>query len=96
MLSVIRQAAEFFSLQQAAGEMLTLLGAFSKEWGRYVDAIDRVEGDFQKLSKDFDSLTGTRRRAMERQLHKLDNLRTQQADGIAELADGEQSKPETA
>ena len=96
VLSVIRQAAEFFSLQQAAGEMLTLLGAFSKEWGRYVDAIDRVEGDFQKLSKDFDSLTGTRRRAMERQLHKLDNLRTQQADGIAELADGEQSKPETA
>lgn len=76
VLSVIRQASESFSMQQTAGEMLTLLGAFSKEWSRYADALEKLEGDFQRLAKDFDSLTGTRRRAMERQLLKLENLRT--------------------
>jgi DNA recombination protein RmuC len=83
VLSVIRQAAEMFSLQQAAGEMLTLLGAFSKEWGRYADSLDKLENDFQRLTKDFDAATGTRRRAMERQLNKLEILRTQQAISAA-------------
>lgn len=76
VLSVIRQAAEFFSLQQTAGEMLTLLGAFSKEWSRYADALEKLEADFQRLTNDFDALTGTRRRALDRQLLKLETLRT--------------------
>lgn len=75
VLSVIRQAAEFFSLQQTAGEMLTLLGAFSKEWSRYADALEKLESDFQRLANDFDALTGTRRRALDRQLLKLETLR---------------------
>ena len=88
VLSVIRQAAEFFSLQQTAGEMLTLLGAFSKEWTRYADALEKLEGDFQRLANDFDTLTGTRRRALDRQLLKLENLRTQE-DSHREEADAE-------
>ncbi|MDE2816471.1 MAG: DNA recombination protein RmuC [Chloroflexota bacterium] len=76
VLSVIRQAAEFFSLQQTAGEMLTLLGTFSKEWSRYADALEKLEADFQRLANDFDTLTGTRRRALDRQLLKLETLRT--------------------
>ena len=78
VLSVIRQASESFSMQQTAGEMLTLLGAFSKEWSRYADALEKLENDFQRLSNDFDTLTGTRRRALDRQLLKLENLRTQE------------------
>ena len=88
VLSVIRQAAEFFSLQQTAGEMLALLGAFSKEWTRYADALEKLEGDFQRLANDFDTLTGTRRRALDRQLQKLENLRTQE-DSHREEADAE-------
>ena len=76
VLSVIRQASESFSMQQTAGEMLTLLGAFTKEWSRYADALEKLENDFQRLSNDFDTLTGTRRRALDRQLLKLENLRT--------------------
>ena len=80
VLSVIRQASESFSMQQTAGEMLTLLAAFSKEWSRYADALEKLESDFQRLSNDFDTLTGTRRRALDRQLLKLENLRTTQGD----------------
>ena len=78
VLSVIRQAAEFFAMQQAAGEMHALLTAFSKEWSRYAAALDKLENDFQRLSNDFDTLTGTRRRAMDRQLLKLDTLHNQE------------------
>ena len=85
VLSVIRQASESFSMQQTAGEMLTLLGAFSKEWSRYADALEKLENDFQRLSNDFDTLTGTRRRALDRQLLKLEALRTQE--------DGQPDKP---
>ena len=85
VLSVIRQASESFSMQQTAGEMLTLLGAFTKEWSRYADALEKLENDFQRLSNDFDTLTGTRRRALDRQLLKLENLRTRE--------DGEPDEP---
>ena len=80
VLSVIRQAAEVFSLQQTAGEMLTLWNALSKEWSRYAEALDKLESDFQRVANDFDSLTGTRRRALERQLLKLESLRTAQSE----------------
>ena len=80
VLSVIREAAEVFSLQQTAGEMLTLWNALSKEWSRYAEALDKLESDFQRVANDFDSLTGTRRRALERQLLKLESLRTAQSE----------------
>ena len=80
VLSVIREAAEVFSLQQTAGEMLTLWSALSKEWSRYAEALDKLESDFQRVANDFDSLTGTRRRALERQLLKLETLRTAQSE----------------
>ena len=80
VLSVIRQAAEVFSLQQTAGEMLTLWSALSKEWSRYAEALDKLESDFQRVANDFDTLTGTRRRALERQLLKLESLRTAQSE----------------
>ena len=80
VLSVIREAAEVFSLQQTAGEMLTLWSALSKEWSRYAEALDKLEGDFQRVANDFDTLTGTRRRALERQLLKLESLRTAQSE----------------
>ena len=80
VLSVIREAAEVFSLQQTAGEMLTLWSALSKEWSRYAEALDKLEGDFQRVANDFYTLTGTRRRALERQLLKLESLRTAQSE----------------
>ena len=80
VLSVIREAAEVFSLQQTAGEMLTLWNALSKEWLRYAEALDKLESDFQRVANDFDTLTGTRRRALERQLLKLETLRTAQSE----------------
>ena len=80
VLSVIREAAEVFSLQQTAGEMLTLWSALSKEWSRYAEALDKLESDFQRVANDFDTLTGTRRRALERQLLKLESLRTAQSE----------------
>ncbi|MDE2841392.1 MAG: hypothetical protein OXM03_12260, partial [Chloroflexota bacterium] len=52
------------------------LGTFSKEWSRYADALEKLEADFQRLANDFDTLTGTRRRALDRQLLKLETLRT--------------------
>ena len=76
VLSVIRQAAEVFSLQQTAGEVLDLLDLFTKEWTRYAGALDKLERDFQRLTNDFDTLTGTRRRGMERQIVKLEALKT--------------------
>lgn len=97
VLSVIRQAAEVFSLQQSTGEMLTLMDEFTKEWSRYAEALEKLEKDFQRVVNDFDTLTGTRRRGLDRQLTKLDALRTQQALTVEPLAekkgDGESPLP---
>src|SRR2546426_3915356 len=40
--SVVRQAIDNFSLQQASNEILSLLGAFKKQWDEFVKKLDEL------------------------------------------------------
>jgi DNA recombination protein RmuC len=75
VLAVIRQAAETFRLQQRSREIVALLGGFAKQWGAFTEQMDRVGRRLDALQKDYDAMTGVRRRQLERQLDRVEDVR---------------------
>ena len=76
-LGVIRQAFDNFMVEQTSDEILKLIGKFGQQWQRYVDSADKVKRHFDSVQREFDQLTGTRRRGLERPLQELEALRVQ-------------------
>ena len=77
-LGVIRQAFDNFVIEQTSQEILQLLGKFGQQWGKYTESVDKVKRQFETLNRSFDELATTRRRALERPLTAIDELRRKQ------------------
>src|SRR5437763_13988025 len=75
VLAVIRQAAESFRLEQRSREIVALLGGFAKQWGAFSEQMDRVGRRIDSLQRDYDTLAGVRRRQLERQLDRVEDVR---------------------
>jgi DNA recombination protein RmuC len=79
VLAVVRQAVEQAQLQARSDEILQLLGAFEAQWGRFVDAMDKVGRGLDGVRRGWDELTGPRRRQLERELDRVGELRGRRA-----------------
>ena len=90
MLSLVRQAAEHVALRQASDEVLSLLDRFTKQWVEFGRALDALEARFDRVRRDFDNVTGRRRRALQRPLDEIDVLKKQRGLSIPSLAPEEQ------
>lgn len=75
VLAVVRQAAEASALERTSGEVLEVLGAFGQEWGRFCDTLDKVGRSVDAMERAYGELAGTRRRALERPLSRVEELR---------------------
>ena len=75
VLAVVRQAAEAAALERTSGEVLDVLAGFGQEWGRFCDALDKVGRAVDSMERAYGELAGTRRRALERPLARVDELR---------------------
>jgi len=75
ILAVIRQAIDNFHLERGARQILTLLDEFKKQWGKYVESMDKLGERLDAAVKTFEELKGARTRQLERQLDKIDGLR---------------------
>ena len=75
VLAVIRQAADSFTLEQRSQEILDVLGGFSRQWGHFVEQMDKLGRRLEGAQRDYDALVGARRRQLERQLERVDGLR---------------------
>jgi DNA recombination protein RmuC len=93
VLAVIRQAVDQTRLTKASDEILACLSSFRSQWTKYFDAVDAVDRRFQAAQKGLDELTGTRRRQLERQLDRIDDLQHQRGlqgpPAALPLGDGE-------
>ena len=78
-LGVIRQAFDNFMIEQTSKEILGLLGKFGQQWGKYTEQVEKVRKNFDAVSRSFDELATTRRRALEKPLDSIDTLRRRQA-----------------
>ncbi len=91
VLAVIRQAVDQTRLERTSNEILECLSAFRTQWHKYADAVDTLDKRFQSVQKGLDELTGPRRRVLERQLDRVEDLRSQRGlpEPTARLGDGE-------
>ena len=78
MLAVIRQAVDNFSLGQTSNEILSLLGSFKKQWGKFVEKMEVLGKRIGDAQKEYEALTTIRVRQVERPLNKIEELRRQQ------------------
>lgn len=74
-LGVIRQAFDNFMIEQTSDEILQLIGKFGQQWQKYTESAEKVKRRFDSVQNEFDQLTGARRRALERPLAQLEDLR---------------------
>ncbi len=75
VLAVVRQAVDNFRVERTSNEILGRLGAFAKQWGMYVERMDKLDRSLNTARKDFDELVGTRERMLQRELDRIDDLR---------------------
>jgi len=80
MLALIRQTVDTVQVARTSNEILGLLATFDKQWRMFVDKMDKLDRSLVTARKDFDDLVGTRRRALERPLEKIQALREQQPE----------------
>ncbi len=91
VLAVIRQAVENFALEQTSNEMLTLFGTFRKQWGAFLKKFELLGKRIADAQKEYDALTTTRRRQLDRPLNRIEELRTQRNLPAAAMEEEEEN-----
>jgi DNA recombination protein RmuC len=82
ILAVIRQALDNFNMEKTAAQMLSLFGSFRKQWDNFTKSFDKVGRKIEEAQDEFNNLTTTRRRQLEKPIKELEELRKEQ--GISE------------
>jgi DNA recombination protein RmuC len=75
VLAVVRRACDVAALERTSGEVLHVLGTFTQEWDRFCDSLDKLGRTVDAVERAYGDLAGTRRRALERPLTRIDELR---------------------
>jgi DNA recombination protein RmuC len=76
VLAVVRQAMDTFAVERATEEILECLAGFGMQWQKFSGQIDKVERHITTLTNSFGELSGTRRRQLERQLDRIEDVRS--------------------
>ena len=76
VLAVVRQAVEQTQLQRTSDDILRCLADFEDQWRRFTDAFEKVGKNLETVQRSWDDLSGTRRRQLDRQLDRIDDLRS--------------------
>ncbi len=79
VLAIIRQAVDSFRLERRSDEILEYLNRFRGEWSKFTEQVDKVGKHLGTLQNSYDSLQGTRRNVLERQLQRIDELEAGEA-----------------
>jgi DNA recombination protein RmuC len=94
VLAVIRQAVEAVQLEQTSNEVLQCLGAFGDQWDQFTEAMEVVGRRLVTAQRGFEELAGPRRRQLERQLDRLEDLRKQRGLEEPEISTNPRQLPE--
>lgn len=85
VLAVVRQAVDTAAVEHTSGEILSVLGGFATQWGRFCASLDKVGRAVEGVDAAYRELSGTRRRSLERPLARVEELRRQRGLPVAEL-----------
>jgi DNA recombination protein RmuC len=93
VLAVVRQAVDSFSVERTSNEILSLLGAFKKQWDEFLKKLELMGRRIDDLQKEFESLNSTRRRQLEKPLRRIEEIRGER--GLASAGDEAVASAET-
>ena len=98
VLAVIRQSTDQHQIARTGDEILECLTGFTTQWSNFSDQLDMVAKRFDSAQKAFDDLAGTRRRALQRKVDAVDELRTRRGlpDRIEPATESDDLKSNTA
>ncbi|MCI2425635.1 DNA recombination protein RmuC [Candidatus Acetothermia bacterium] len=94
VLAVIRQAVDNFALEQTSSEILSLLSRFRKEWDEFCNKLELLGKRIGQVQKDYEILTTTRLRQLEKPLNKIESLRRERGLSVAPEENGVSPVPE--
>ena len=92
MLAIIRKAVDSFALEQTSNEILSLLGSFKKQWDEFQKRFEVLGKRIEDAQKEYEGLTTTRRRQLEKPLNRIEELRSQRGVPPAPVGDEECGK----
>ena len=84
VVAVVRQAVESFAVEQTAGEIVAVLADFTAQWERFCGSLDRLGRAVDGVERAYGELSGTRRRALERPLARIEELRGRRVPAVDE------------
>ena len=87
VLAIIRQAVTSFALEQTSNEILSLFGTFKKQWDEFQNKFVLLGKRIEDVQKEYEALTTTRRRQLERPLNRIEELRNQRGLAVPPPAD---------
>ncbi len=93
LLNSLQMGFKTLAIQKKSGEVWKILGAVRTEFEKYNGIVEKIRGQFEKTSKDFDTLVGTRTRLITSKLRSVDRLEGQDATnvlGLDDKVDGEE------
>ncbi len=76
VLAVIRHAMDNFMVDQTSEQILRCLGAFTDQWAKLTEAIEKVGRQLASTQNAYEELNGPRRRAVDRTFTEVEELRT--------------------
>ena len=84
VLAVVRQAVDNFAVRETSNEIISLMGSFNKQWQNFTKSLETLERRISSVQKAFDDVNGARRRALERPVGRIEQLRKQRQLPVAE------------
>jgi DNA recombination protein RmuC len=90
VLALIRQMVENLRLARTSDEILSLLGQFSDQWGKFKGQMEKVGQRIDAASKEYTALAGTRTNTLERPLRRINELRTRDLELVEDPGSDEQ------
>ena len=91
ILSVVRQAIDNFALEQTSNEILSLFGVFKKQWQEFVKRFDQLGKRIGDVQKEYEAITTTRRRQLEKPLNRIESIREQRGLPAEQIEDKKKS-----
>jgi DNA recombination protein RmuC len=82
VLSVIRLALDHFLLERTTRALFPVLAGFEKQWQAFHDCLEKMGRRLADAQKEFDQLTTTRQRQLDRVLAEIDTLRHSPEDHL--------------
>ncbi len=94
ILNSLQMGFRTLAIQQRSSEVWEILGAVKTEFSKFGTILDKAQKKINEASSDIDNLVGTRTRAIERKLRKVQELPATEAGLMLESGIQEEEEPE--